>query len=222
MNVAAKRAALGPRTGIAATIARKGPAAKAVVNAISSAGEWKFVDTSLALSNVSTTPTVTLLNGLISGSTATTRVGRKVAFRTFELKGYTQANAAALANVVRYAIVLDKQPNGALPAFTDIYDTVTPIALRNISNKERFQVLWDSKLVNIVGGFVTGDFTECTQHVHEHFLKHLVNTQYNAGVVGDITDITTNSLLFVAIGDQATGTTAASFTGRLRLRFTDN
>lgn len=198
---------------------------KAVAAMVSKAGEWKFVDTAISNGNVSTTAQVTLLNGLALGNTGSTRIGRKVRFHTVEAKLVSQSDTTTAINFVRYAIVLDKQANGAAPAFTDIYDAATPYALRNISNKERFFVLWDSGIKSLVGP-VTGTIatqqpTDSSARVDEVYKKWSFSTTFNAGNAGTVADIATNAIYFVAIGSAVSGTGDSVVIGSIRLRYTD-
>lgn len=211
--------------GVKRSSATSTTAAKALVSMVDKMGEWKFVDTSIANTNVSTTPQVTLLNGLAPGTNGSQRIGRKVRFHTIELKLFSVSDATTTYNIVRYALVLDKQANGAAPAFTDIYDAATPTALRNISNKERFSVLWDSGLIKLVGNLTgtisTQQLSEASAQVHEAYKKWSWSTQYNAGTAGTVADIATNAVYFVAIGSQVSGTGDSVVSGQIRLRYTD-
>lgn len=182
--------------------------------------ELNFVDTALALANVSTTATLTLLNGLAQGTTASTRIGRRIQMKSIEMKGFANAQSTSDFQTVRFAIVLDKQANAAAPAFTDIYDAATPYALRNISNKARFWVLWDSGLKDISGN--NSFMCDTSVESLEIYKRINIPVQYNAGTAGTVGDIQTNALYFVAIGSKATGTTSAMFTGNIRIRYDDS
>lgn len=184
--------------------------------------ELNFVDTTVAV-NVNTTGSVTLLNGMAQGTTASTRIGRRIQMKSIEFKLFVQADSTALTNVTRYAIVLDKQSNGAAPAFTDIYDAAAPTALRNISNKARFWVLYDSGLQVCIGNSATAaQGTDNTIRPLELYKRINIPVQYNAGSAGTVGDIQTNGLFFVAIGNIAAGTADATVAGYIRVRYDDS
>jgi len=180
--------------------------------------ELNFVDTNIGGTD-STTARIVLLNGMAQGTTASTRIGRRVNLKSFELKFTVSGGTATTFSTCRYAVVLDRQANAAAPNFTDIYDSAHPTALRNISNKARFQVLWDSDMLAICGNNTT--FTDASRRNVTHYLKINVPTQYNAGTAGTVGDIQTGALYFVAIGDVVSGTTAPVCVGNLRLRYSD-
>lgn len=184
--------------------------------------ELNFVDTSIANSNVSTTAQITLLNGMAQGTTASTRIGRRIQMKSIEMKGYLVPDTTTLVAIARFAIVLDKQANAAAPAFTDIYDSASPVSLRNISNKARFWVLWDSGLITTAGNTTAGQITDSGVKGLEFYKRINIPVQYNAGTAGTVGDIQTNALYFVAIGSQASGTGDQILTGNVRVRYDDS
>jgi len=183
--------------------------------------ELNFVDTSLDNANVSTTAQVALLNGMAQGTTASTRIGRRINMKSVELRLRMNTQATTSSTTVRYALVYDKQANAVAPAFTDIYDSATPTALRNISNKARFWVLYDSGLVNLSGASGGTSQTDSTRQSLECYKKINLPVQYNAGVAGTVGDIQTGALYWVAIGDVASGTASAVSVGTARIRYSD-
>jgi len=184
--------------------------------------ELNFVETAIATS-ANSTGTVTLLNGIAGGTSASQRVGRRVQMKSLEFKGRVEADSTTTVNLTRYAVVLDKQSNGAAPSVTDIYDAVAPQSLRNISNKARFWVLWDSGLIPVVGNNTTaGQQTDKSQHGIEFYKRINIPVQYNSGVGGTVTDIQTNGLFFVAVGQQAAGTADSTISGQFRIRYDDS
>jgi len=184
--------------------------------------ELKFVDTAISLTDVSTTASLTLCNGMASGNSASTRVGRQIRMKSIEMKGISLTQTASLQNAVRYALVLDRQANATVAAFTDIYDTAVTWALRNISNKKRFKVLWDSGIISQIGNGTAGQMTTSAVVPLELYKRINIPVQYNAQNNGNIGDITTNALYFVAIGNNAAGTTDCAALANIRVRFDDD
>lgn len=185
--------------------------------------ELNFVDTALSSTAISTTEYKVLLNGLAQGTTASTRIGRRIQMKSIELKAFVLADALTIYNQVRFVIVLDKQANAAAPVWTDIYDAATPIALRNISNKARFWVLWDSGLIKILGNNATaGQQTDCSAENLQLYKRINIPVQYNSGSAGTVGDIQTNSLYFFGIGFDASGTADTQIYGNVRVRYDDS
>ncbi len=98
-------------------------------------------------------------SGIRQDTGVTGRIGSKIVIRSIFLQGLIQyalqaesAYSGLLSDSVRWWIVLDKQSNGATPAFTDVFAVNDPItgivsssgvmnAMRNISNNTRFRIL---------------------------------------------------------------------------------
>jgi len=191
-----------------------------------SAGELNFKDTSLASQSFSSTPVLLLLNGMAQGTTASTRIGRRINIKSIQWMFDTESSTTSVWNGFRYMIIQDTQANAATPAFTDIYDVAQPTTFRNVSNMPRFKVLFDSKEVLSVGptpgaGGVPGSDTIAT--VHQGYLKVNIPVQFNVGVAGTVADIQTNALYFVMIGNSAfsTLTDVQIYNGQVRIRYSD-
>jgi len=181
--------------------------------------ELNFVDTNVN-STFSTTGQVVLLNGMAQGTSASTRIGRKILMKSLEWKFRLLVEAGATTNLIRYAIVVDHQSNGAAPAITDIYDSVNPTALRNISNKARFTVLYDSGLITMIGNTTTVA-VGLEQLGSEGYKRINIPVQYNVGTAGTVGDIQTNGLFLITMGSTGAGSADANATGTLRVRYLD-
>lgn len=186
-----------------------------------SRGEWKYVDTSLS-QDFNVTPSMTLLNGLAPGTSASTRIGMKVDFRSIEMKGRLLTTpGTGVEQVIRAMIVLDRQPNGVAPtAITDILVGASTITPRNLANRKRFKILWDKILPMGATSVSTGTPTSRVLKLYKKFKKP-ITTEYNTGVAGTIADISTNSLYFITYGSVAAGDTDVNGSLYFRLRFSD-
>jgi len=194
--------------------------------AAASGGELNFVDTNIGGISISTTGVLTLLNGMAQGTTASTRIGRKITIKSIQWRFdcATSTNTTWTAN--RYMIVQDMQPNGATAAFADIYDNATPSTLRNISNMARFRVLFDSDefiMVGDNGGVGVSNYdVDSLATAHKGYIKCNIPVQYNAGTAGTVADITTNAVYFVTIGNGSTSLTDVNVqAGTVRIRYSD-
>jgi len=186
--------------------------------------ELKFTDvdgvtsaTSIPLSNDFTTPGATfLLNGLVPGSLATQRIGRKVTIKSLYIRCTVQlATTSVRGGNIRMMVVYDKQANGAAPAVTDILVDDAFYSVNNLSNRDRFVTLVDHVFNPI------GTATDYQQSVVIHKKLNL-ETMFNAGSAGTIGDITSGSIyiLFAQSGTIGTGNPTATWTSRIR--YTDN
>lgn len=200
-----------------------------------SKGEWKFLD--MPFYNVSTVfdwYTYSLIQ-LLPGTGASQRIGTKIAVKTIELRvawsSYpvpgTPANGVDQNQ--RLVIALDRQANGAMPGGTNYatmqailtdYGTygVGDISLRNLANRKRFKILLD-KTHWIAAP--SKDTTAKTAHYFLKFRKPLI-VEYNAGVVGDVTDIVSNNIIMGVYSTASSVATGGRFDATVRIRYTDN
>jgi len=182
----------------------------------------KVIDTAQASYACDTTGTVTLLSGVATGTDFTNRIGRKVVFKSFLIQGLVniQDNTVA-ANLSRVMIVYDTQPNGALPAVTDVLLASDATAPLNLNNRDRFRVLMDKR-------YVTGvtDNT-ATQAIADRtvagplvkYKKINLETIFD-GTTAAIADIQSGSIFLLTIGT-ATAGAATILRATIRLRFND-
>lgn len=179
----------------------------------------KFVDGAISAS-ASTTPVINLVATILQGPDETMRLGRNVVYTSLSWKGILQGGSAGSQSVARLIILYDRQPNRALPAAADILNGGTVFAMRNNDNQDRFVFLYDK--VQSVIGTSTSTGTESAQRVWNKAipLKKLV-ANYQSGATGAIGEITTGSLIYMTVGNLASGTTAPVFTLNFRTRFAD-
>lgn len=179
--------------------------------------ELNFVDTSFSASTIAGAGSISLLNGMAQGTTASTRIGRRILMKSVECR--FSVYASNQADTYRVALLYDKQANAAAPAFTDIYDVANPQSLRNISNKARFMVVHDFGL-----NFVAGDGSAAAypigaafERTHEFYKKFSIPVQYNNGTAGTVGDIQTNAFYLVAISTSG----HCAMSGYVRVRYSD-
>lgn len=158
-----------------------------------------------------TTWTITCINDVQQGTSAITRVGRKILMKSVLVQGFVKITGDAMPRIV---IIYDRQSNGAAPAATDIFTSNTLMAAQNLDNRDRFIVLADifpgddsENLVGNQGGF----------YGWKRFIKMNLETIYS-GNAGTIADITSGSLL---ICTNVNGGTVSGESGLQRVRFVD-
>lgn len=181
-------------------------------------GEWKFLD--LTVNNaMDSTGAMLLLNGLQPGSSASQRIGMKVAIRSLQMKLISFCTAGTgVDQEHRWLVLLDRQANGAAPAaLTDFLAAGNTKGLRNLANRRRFKIVLDKRYY-INNANEPGSAR--VFNVYMKFRRPLI-VEYNAGIAGTIADIVSNSLYLVLIGQVAPGTGAGMIQGYARIRYTD-
>jgi len=183
-------------------------------------GELKFKDTD----TIATIPLSMafaggiLLNGLIPGSTATTRIGRKVILKSLLMRyrGIT-ATTSVGGCPVRMLMVYDKQANGVAPVLGDVLRAnATYTSQSNLNNRNRFVILFD-RTVQLNASGESGSSRVINVRVN---LRNKLVT-FNGGTAGTVADISTGSIYIFSVGSVAPGATAGSTDGTARVRFTE-
>lgn len=144
------------------------------------------------------TAVITSLNELAQGTTGSTRIGEKVKVTSIDFAYALKSDWATTpdAQVVRVLLVWDLQPNGALPAATDILTTAVPASPFNQDKvPNRFKVLLDN--VHTVGA-VTQNIDSCQTFRQRVKIDRV--TTYN-GTTASYTNIVTGNLVFLIIAE---------------------
>lgn len=179
--------------------------------------ENKYLDFFATATNIINTGTVVLLNGIDEGSDPTQRIGRSIRMKSLLLRTrtITSDNAAVIAQVMRYMVVLDKQPNGVLANADEILNDISdnlavPLTPLLPANFKRFRVIRDFNVVmNKEGRNLV---------VTKHFIRMNIKPRYGTGGA-TITDIATGALLLVVLSDDSVATNAPVSSVYTRLRF---
>lgn len=150
-------------------------------------------------------PLIYLLNGLVQGTTASTRVGNAVRFTDLNVRinlAYGPTVTDKQTNSVRIMVIKEKPALGQTLSFTSLFDsapayTFTQFEMNDRDWKERFTILYDE--VHLVNSQLL--ITEKNIQIKQ---KLNFVTSYARGNAGTIADIDTNSLFLVAIADSTT------------------
>lgn len=181
-------------------------------------GELKNLDvTSTALIVAAqTTATILLLNGVAQGTTATTRLGRRITMKSL----YVRFNAALAATTagnspIRLLIVYDKQANTNAPAANDVLVADAIVNPNNLSNSRRFVTLMDWLATDGLGTAGPGS-------AHHVFYKKMnLEVAFNTGSAGTIGDIQSGSVYLLAYQNGGLITAAPTQAFYSRIRFSD-
>jgi len=108
--------------------------------------ESKYADISLNISGVTNVNSwgFTSINQIPVSDGPSGRIGRSITLTSIQLL-YNLDVHHSESNVVylRLMVVLDKQANGAAPAYVDLMNANSALAYRNLDNADRFVVLHD-------------------------------------------------------------------------------
>nr|UOF80974.1 capsid protein [Cressdnaviricota sp.] len=181
--------------------------------------ERKFQDTT-DVTDITSTATVILCNGLAQGTGINQRIGVRVLVKSIQLKiNMVRENAATTTlQQVHHTLVYDRQTNGAAPTYADVWggNTFPGTDLRNVANTGRFFVIWDN-VENIEGVNMGGSSSKFVQF----YRKVNLPVYYNAGNAGTVADIATGGIFLIAKGSTAAGADDVDTTTSIRLRYTD-
>lgn len=176
--------------------------------------EKKYNDITIAITALplNSGASITLLNGVIQGTDANQRVGRKAIWKSFLIRLVLSLNGTTPAtSTYRIMLVVDKQANAAAPAIGDILATTDFTAVNNLANRARFVVLWDRKGTCAVGG-------DNAMVVEELFLRKDLTTIYS-GTAATIGSIASGAVYLVCFG--VLGANGLGCNGNCRSRFED-
>lgn len=191
---------------------------------ISKSPEIKYVDTATN-TGITQTGTVDSLNLTAQGSDNNQRIGRKITVKNIQIKGQVAATTADLgtaaaypesSDTIRVAIVYDKQTNGAVPTYSQIFNAgaglYAPFSPRNLDYIDRFVVLASESLNISVSGPNGVNF--------ERFIKCSLETRYD-NTTAVIASVESGGFFLVYADINGSGANNATLTCWIRVQFTD-
>jgi len=166
-------------------------------------------DTSPLFSTGAATWTIKCINDVGQGTTAITRIGRKIVMKSVYLQG-----VGACSTACRIIVFYDRQSNGAAPSATDVLTSNTLMAMQNLDNRDRFIILADifpgkqdeDLCLNVTNGLGWKRYIKCN-----------LETIYG-GNAGTVADINSGGLFVMA---HCNSGTFNGETGIQRVRFID-
>lgn len=168
-----------------------------------------------------TTGTVSLINGVATGTDYTNRVGRKIILKSLLLRimfnpVVTGTVDATLGDNVRLICVLDMQPNGVVISGSDLLlNTGSPTDPLNLNNRDRFKIIWD-KMISFpsykttTGSLTTGSPTAKCMKLYKKMSQEVI---FN-GTGSTIGSIQTGALYLFQLCQG--GFTQSTFSTRVR------
>lgn len=176
--------------------------------------KYKDLDASAAYGNAGT---FVLLNGMAKGDDEDNRDALSILMQSLQLKCQLLINGSASVTTVCIWLILDKEPKGAAPSVTNIFDDSGNgkiyVDHRNRDYSDRFIIL--KKWLNVLdddgpSSVVFDDFVKLGVHA-----KYLKDENH-----GDIQDLADNALYLLIASNEPTNTPTVTI--NTRLTFTDN
>lgn len=208
--------------------------------------EKKEVLTNISATATGTQSFVTLVNGVAQGTTAVTRIGDEVTHCYIEvslgISNFVDATAVVAALMQGdygfWALVLDRQPNGATPAYTDIFDNSlgagTGLDFRiTTTYQDRFKILsrneWTVGCAGVDNGttisFITGaqpyhikEFIDLSKLGISNPLDQKANF---SGTGATIASIDSGAIFFVWASTNTNADNNTTLKGQCKYRFSD-
>jgi len=184
-----------------------------------SSHELKNIDlssTTVITFNQVTANTPILLNGVAQGTTATTRLGRRITMKSLLVKGdFSMTATGTGASPLRCLIVYDSQTNAVAATATDVLAADQFDSPMNLSNSRRFKTLLDEQIPCL------GAAGPAAVHINRYVkLNHSV--EFNTGSAGTVGDIQTGSIYMLWYQNGGLLTASPLSHVYTRVRFSDN
>lgn len=187
---------------------------------------------------------INTVNTLVAGNQFYQRVGNEIRMKSLYINGEITPNftnaAGNLGEYCRIMVIYDNQTNKATPVFSDIILSITQAGATsstafdgiNITNKKRFKVLMDERVVLPVCGVAGASGSNVNQTYDQNNTKinisryiklgGLETTYITGGGAGTVADITTGGLYVFVLGTTTVANTVAyEFSYSTRLRYYD-
>lgn len=188
-------------------------------------GELKFIDTSLDDAGITSIGTLQANPNIIAtGTTESTRIGRKCTIKSIWWKGRLTLAATTVAasttDIIRIMIVLDKQTNGQASTALNILNTDDWESPINLANSGRFVTLWDRtfSLKATAGGTSAAGVHQfgAVDLPFSYFKAVSIPIEYD-GITGALTEIRSNNIAVWTWANSG----QVNMTSIMRLRFAD-
>lgn len=184
----------------------------------------KYFDIAPASYNNDATGQISHINaGISQGDSVNQRDGKSYRVSSVWIRGRIfNGTTSTYTHSVNY-LVWDKQPFKALPAITDIMDTVNPVAFPNRDNAGRFKILrrWTYMLEGETDTTTQSGRTAQEIDEYVHLPRDCVVETVASSTSGAIGNVVRGALYFISVGKDSAGTSAATSSVGFRINFID-
>ncbi len=187
--------------------------------------ELKFFDTTIG-GGIAATMAIFNLTKVPQGNGESERIGRKFIIEKISINYHISLPAKTVASstsdTMRVMLILDKQTNGAKFVATDLIDTDSIFSFNNLSNSNRFRILYKKNVDLAAGGAADNDvnfvFSEASKYLMFTILVEIPIEYDNSFDTGAITTIKSNNVYWVTQSRSGQGIGL----GTARIRYVDN
>jgi len=193
-------------------------------SSVRSPREKKVVDVLDTTTAVNTTGSVTLLNGVATGTDFTDRIGRRTNTVAIQLRGIVQRDTTTgtqTADLLRILVIEDMQTNGVAPGIADIFNQAVGDAFINMNNRERFKVHMDEQLPMGPSLSTAGAVNPSPSTYNINFYKKCNIPTVYEGTAATSASISSGAVYLVTLGSRAAGNDDSIFRWSSRVRFVD-
>lgn len=181
-----------------------------------------YVDLTATSYALDTTGSITFIATVPTGTSVITRVGKRITWKSIQIRGNIVGNSAAVVNDVAVIFVYDRRPRGAVPAITDVLLSADSKAFNNDANSGRFQILRRFDLSCVGNTTSAANSTESTLISFDQFIDmKSKKCTFMAAGSGAIADVSEGALYMITVGSNVAGTSAATLNVGVRTRFVD-
>lgn len=191
---------------------------------LGAAGEAKYFDIAHGGMGLNTTGFIKHLDIVPTGTTVNSRDGRKFKNTSVQIRGIASSDTTTVtANGAMY-LVWDKQPNKALTAIDQIFDTINSNSFSKRENVQRFKIIKKWRWAFAGNSATAGQSTSSAVFDIDDYVKlpdDCLAECTSADTTGEIGNRITGALLLVGMGNVATGTLDALVNVNTRVNFVD-
>lgn len=195
--------------------------AKVVASIVNS--EKKYKDTAISIAPDSASSTGVCLTEIAQGDTDTTRNGDSIAIKSLQLELHRTFDPTVPNEVIRTLLVREyDNAEGTAPLITEVLDSCSTLALRNLNYPKRFKILMDKSVSN----HTTKSQALLSKYKKFNMMKDKKGnptvSQKVTWIGNDANDYGRGHLWLFVIGNVATASTLSAVTGNARIRYYDN
>lgn len=173
--------------------------------------EFKYADVSAGTS-ITPVGSFILMNGIVQGTSAVARIGQRIIIRSIYVTILLYGQTIQPYSMLRFLIVQDKQPNGAVFTLGSLFEVptagVSTLSPLNYDNMRRYKILWDRH-------FVLNN-TEVQEKYIKIYKKVFIPVEYNINNAGTVADINKNSLYLLLLNTDNINVPSCTYYSRIR------
>jgi len=163
--------------------------------------------------NITNTGTVACVNAMVTGTGVQNFIGNQISVKSAAYRFELDLGTTPVATSGRVLLIWDKQPNGSLATWADIFAFSTYLSFSNVNTRDRFVILRNDQFSLSPQGDQTLFFE---RFVNINMTTTFVNGQATTAVPQ------TGALLIAYIADQGTAANQPRISGNIRVRYYDN